>query len=108
MHAGEPVRVGDTVRRTRTVSGRELAEEIVASRLLNALVAEELPDLGSEFLHVDWSLHAPVRPGDEITAEARVVATREGKPISRVAATVTNQNGEVVLEGTALVYRAAA
>ena len=40
---------------------------------LNAVVAEDLPGTGSVFLHVDWSFKAPVRPGDEITAEVEVL-----------------------------------
>ena len=77
----------------------------VTSGLLNALVAEDLPGPGSVFLHVDWSFRAPVRPGDEITASAEVVEVRPDKPICTLRTTITNQDGTVVLEGTALVYR---
>jgi acyl dehydratase len=56
------------------------------------------------FLHVDWSFKAPVRPGDEIVAEVVVLETREDKPITRLSTTITNQNGIVVLDGSALVY----
>jgi acyl dehydratase len=77
----------------------------VTSGLLNALVAEDLPGPGSVFLHVDWSFRAPVRPGDEITAEVEVLETRDDKPISRLRTTITRRDGTVVLDGTALVYR---
>jgi acyl dehydratase len=126
--------VGQTARRTRTVSARDirlftemtgdrnplhydqsLAEASrfggiivqggVTSGLLNALVAEDLPGPGSVFLHVDWSFKAPVRPGDEITAEAEVLEVRDDKPICTLRTTITNQDGTVVLDGTALVYR---
>ncbi len=126
--------VGQTARRTRTVTARdiELFTELtgdrnplhydeeaasasrfggiivqggVTSGLLNALVAEDLPGPGSVFLHVDWSFRAPVRPGDEITAEAEVLETRDDKPISRLRTTITRQDGTVVLDGTALVYQ---
>ena len=50
------------------------------------------------FLHVDWSFRAPVRPGDEITAEAEVIEVRDDKPISTLRTTITNQDGTVVLE----------
>jgi acyl dehydratase len=130
--AGRP-RVGATARRTRRVSDRdiELFTELtgdrnplhydeeraarsrfgglivqggVTSGLLNALVAEDLPGPGSVFLHVDWSFKAPVRPGDEITAEAEVLELRPDKPITRLRTTIVNQTGAVVLDGTALVY----
>jgi acyl dehydratase len=73
--------------------------------LLNALVAEDLPGPGSVFLHVDWSFKAPVKPGDELTAEAEVLDVRADKPIYRLRTTITTQDGTVVLGGTALVYQ---
>jgi acyl dehydratase len=126
--------VGQTARRTRTITARdiELFTEMtgdrnplhydaavasasrfggiivqggVTSGLLNALVAEDLPGPGSVFLHVDWNFRAAVRPGDSITAEAEVLELRDDKPICRLRTTITNQDGTVVLDGTALVYR---
>ena len=77
----------------------------VTSGLLNALVAEDLPGPGSVFLHTDWNFRAPVRPGDVITAEARVLQTRADKPISILETVIRNQDGVVVLDGTAVVWR---
>ena len=77
----------------------------VTSGILNALVAEDLPGPGSVFLHVDWNFRAPVRPGDTITAEAEVLDAREDKPIYTLRTTITNQDGVIVLDGTALVYQ---
>ena len=127
------MRVGDRARRSRVVSTRdiELFTELtgdrnplhydkdraeasrfggiivqggVTSGLLNAVVAEDLPGPGSVFLHVDWSFKAPVRPGDKIEAEVVVLEIREDKPIARLGTTITNQDGIVVLDGSALVY----
>jgi acyl dehydratase len=127
------LKVGDTARRSRRISARdiELFTELtgdrnplhydeeaaarsrfgrlivqggVTSGLLNAVVAEDLPGPGSVFLHVDWSFRAPVSPGDEITAEVEVVAVREDKPLTTLRTTIVNQEGVVVLDGTALVW----
>ena len=127
-------RVGDTARRTRLVTGRdiELFTEItgdrnplhydesaaVASRfggiivqggvtsgLLNAVVAEDLPGPGSVFLEVGWRFLSPVRPGDEITAEVEVLEVHASKPVAKLRTTITNQDGVVVLDGDAHVYR---
>jgi acyl dehydratase len=76
----------------------------VTSGLLNAVVAEDLPGPGSVFLQTDWSFKAPVRPGDEITAEVEVLERRPDKPITKLRTTVTNQDEVVVLDGTALVF----
>jgi len=125
--------VGSTARRTRTVTARdiELFTEItgdrnplhydaeaaegtrfgglivqggVTSGLLNAVVAEDLPGPGSVFLEVNWRFLAPVRPGDEITAEVEVLEAREDKPITKLRTTVTNGNGVTVLDGHSVVW----
>jgi acyl dehydratase len=88
----------------RSRFGRIIVQGGVTSGLLNAVVAEDLPGPGSVFLHVDWSFKAPVAPGDEITAEVEVLEAREDKPITKLRTTVSNQEGTVVLDGTALVW----
>ena len=60
---------------------------------------------GTVFLHADWSFLVPVRPGDVITAEVEVLEMREDKPISILRTTITNQDGTIVLDGTAVVYQ---
>jgi acyl dehydratase len=128
-----PPRVGARASRSRRISARDIelfteltgdrnplhydAEAAAASRfggiivqggvtsgLLNAVVAEDLPGPGTVFLHVDWDFKAPVRPGDEITAEVEVLEARDDKPLTRLRTTITNQDGRVVLDGSALVW----
>ncbi|HUG31643.1 MAG TPA: MaoC family dehydratase [Acidimicrobiia bacterium] len=89
---------------TRSRFGGIIVQGGVTSGLLNAVVAEDLPGPGSVFLHVDWSFKAPVSPGETITAEVEALEVRSDKPISRLRTTITNQDGTVVLDGTALVY----
>ena len=88
----------------RSRFGGVIVQGGVTSGLLNALVAEQLPGPGSVFLHVDWRFAAPVRPGDEITAEAEVLEVRPDKPITTLRTTVVNQDGTVVLDGRAVVW----
>ena len=126
--------VGDHARRTRRVRSRdiELFTELtgdrnpihydpeiaatsrfgavivqggVTSGLLNAVVAEDLPGPGSVFLETHWRFLAPVRPGDEITAEVEVVETRDDKPVVRLRTTVALDDGTLVLDGDAVVWR---
>jgi acyl dehydratase len=94
----------DTDLASRSRFGGLIVQGGVTSGLLNAVVAEDLPGPGSVFLHVDWSFKAPVRPGDEITAEVEVLEARADKPITRLRTTITNQDDIAVLDGTALVY----
>ncbi len=76
----------------------------VTTGLLNAVVAEDLPGPGSVFLHTDWSYRAPVRPGDTITATVEVLERRTDKPITKLSTVIVNQDGVVVVDGTALVW----
>ena len=94
----------DEAAAARSRFGGLIVQGGVTSGLLNAVVAEDLPGPGSVFLHVDWSFKAPVRPGDEITAEVEVLEARADKPITRLRTTITNSDGTVVLDGTALVW----
>ena len=88
----------------RSRFGRLIVQGGVTTGLLNAVVAEDLPGPGSVFLHVDWSFRAPVHPGDEITAEVEVLEVRKDKPLTKLRTTIVNQEGTLVLEGTALVW----
>ena len=76
----------------------------VTSGLLNAVVAEDLPGPGTVFLHVEWDFQAPVRPGDEITAEVEVLDARDDEPLTKLRTTITNQDGTTVLDGSAVVW----
>ena len=88
----------------RSHFGELIVQGGVTSGLLNAVVAEQLPGPGSVFLHVDWRFTAPVRPGDEITADVEVLSARADKPITELRTTVTRQDGVVALDGTATVW----
>jgi acyl dehydratase len=128
------MQVGDSASRSRTVRARDIElfteltgdrnpvhydEELAArsrfggivvqggvtSGLLNAVVAEELPGPGSVFLTVNWNFRVAVRPGDVLTARVEVTSVREDKPVSTLATSITNQDGAVVLDGTAVVWR---
>ncbi len=76
----------------------------VTSGLLNAVVAEDLPGPGTVFLSVEWAFTKAVYVGDTITATVEVLTVREDKPICTLATTITNQHGEVCLQGKASTY----
>ena len=76
----------------------------VTSAILNAVVSEDLPGPGTVFLQVNWSFRAPVRPGDMITGEVKVLKVREDKPITELETRVITSDGTIVLEGSAVCY----
>ena len=125
--------VGQTARRTREVTARdiELFTEIsgdlnplhynedvakatpfgrivvqggITSAILNAVVAEDLPGPGTVFLQVNWSFKAPVRPGDTITGEVEITKSRPDKPITELLTRVVRDDGTVALDGDVVCY----
>lgn len=125
--------IGQTARRSRKVTARdiELFTEIsgdrnplhydeqiargthfggivvqggITSAILNAVVAEDLPGPGTVFLQANWSFKAPVRPGDTITGEVKVLKVRRDKPISELQTRVVRDDGTIVLDGNAVCY----
>lgn len=84
--------------------GEIIVQGGVTTGILNAIVAEQLPGPGTVFLNTNWNFKAPVRPGDVITGYIEVLDVSVDKPITRLSATVTRQDGVVAVEGTAVCY----
>lgn len=91
---------------SRTRFGRLIAQGGIATGMLHALVAMDLPGPGSVFVRQSWKFPKPVYIGDTITAEAVVKSVQRKRRTAEMEFRVTNQDGDVVLEGEALVYQA--
>ena len=91
---------------SKTRFGRLIAQGGLATGLLHALVAMDLPGPGSVFMSQSWSFPRPVYIGDTLTAEGRINSSRASRRIYQMEFTVRNQDGETVLTGEATVYQA--
>lgn len=89
----------------KTRFGRLIAQGGIATGLLHALVAMDLPGPGSVFVSQSWSFPKPVYIGDKITAAGTVKSIRESRGFYQMEFRVTNQDGDEVLRGEAVVYR---
>jgi acyl dehydratase len=90
----------------RTRFGKLLVQGGLTTGLLHAIVAMDLPGPGSVFMSQRWTFTAPVFIGDTITAEVTVRSVHPTKPVTEIAARITREAGEVVLEGEAWCYTA--
>ena len=90
----------------KTRFGRLIAQGGLATGLLHALVAMDLPGAGSVFVRQSWKFPKPAYVGDTITAVGTVKTVQAKRRMAEMEFRVTNQNGDVVLEGDALVYQA--
>lgn len=83
--------------------GRRIAHGMIAAGMISATLANDLPGPGTLYLGQSLKFNQPVYPGDTITATVEVLTVRPDKPIVTLATVCTNQDGEVVLEGEAVV-----
>jgi acyl dehydratase len=88
----------------RTRFGRLVAQGGITAGMLNTLVAMDLPGPGTVFMNQSLRYLAPTYLGDTLTAEVEVLALKPDKPVCQLKATVTNQDGTVVLEGECWTY----
>ncbi len=82
-----------------------IAQGGIATGLLHALVAMDMPGPGSVFLNQHWIFTRPVYIGDTIRATATVKSVHERRPESTIEFRIDNQSGEEVLNGEGTLYQ---
>jgi 3-hydroxybutyryl-CoA dehydratase len=83
--------------------GRRIAHGMLGASLISAVLANELPGRGTVYLSQTLRFTAPVFLGDTVTARVVVKHAREDKPVVTLETYCTNQRGERVVEGEAVV-----
>lgn len=85
-----------------TIFGGRIAHGMLTAGLISAVIGEQLPGHGTVYLGQSLKFMAPVRPGDRVTAEVRVLAIDHAR--RRVTLETTASVGQTtVLKGEALV-----
>ena len=97
-----PVHLSDAYAAQTRFGGR-IAHGMLSAGFISAVLGTKLPGPGAVYLSQTLKFRAPVKLGDEITATATVIEVKEGKPIFTLETVCTNQNGEKVLEGEAVI-----
>jgi 3-hydroxybutyryl-CoA dehydratase len=85
-----------------TPFGRRIAHGMLTSGLISACLGTRLPGPGTIYLSQSLRFRKPVFIGDHITATVEVLAI-EDKGRVRLATTCTNQGGDLVVDGEAVV-----
>jgi 3-hydroxybutyryl-CoA dehydratase len=83
--------------------GRRVAHGMLTASLISAVLGNDLPGVGSIYLSQTVKFKAPVFLDDVITARVTVTAYREDKRIATLSTHCLNQDGQLVLEGEAVV-----
>jgi len=82
---------------------RRLLHGMLTAGLISAVLGTKLPGPGSIYLSQSMTFRAPVFINGTITATGTVSRIREDKPIVTLATVCKNQDGEVVLDGEAVL-----
>lgn len=87
---------------SKTRFGKRIAHGMLAGSLFSTIFGTQLPGLGAVYISQSLEFKAPVFFGDTIRA---VVTVTEKMPKGRVrfACTATNQQGEIVISGEAIL-----
>ncbi|GAB4260347.1 MAG: hypothetical protein Kow0092_09130 [Deferrisomatales bacterium] len=80
-----------------------IAHGILSAGFVSAVIAEQLPGLGTIYVSQSLRFLAPVRIGDRVTTRVEVLDVDREKNRVRLRTTCVNQDGTVVLDGDAVV-----
>ena len=87
----------------KTFFKTRIAHGMLTAGFISAILGMHLPGPGTIYLKQELKFLAPVRIGDTITARAEVVEVMADKNRIRLKTTCTNQDGNQVLDGEAVV-----
>ena len=97
-----PAHVNETEAAGGMFQGR-IAHGILSAGFISAAIAMKLPGPGTIYLGQELKFTKPVRIGDTVTATVTVTELRPEKNIVKLDTTCTNQRGETVITGSAVV-----
>jgi enoyl-CoA hydratase len=93
----------DQVYASKTIFKRPIVHGMLAASLFGGLLGSELPGTGTIYLGQTLKFLKPNFVGDKIKAEIEIINIREDKPIYTFATRCYNSNGEITIDGEAVV-----
>jgi len=97
-----PIHLDDEYAKT-TRFGKRIAHGMLSGSLISGVLGYQLSERKVLYLSQTLKFTAPVYIDDTITATATVTKIREDKPVVTLETTCTNQNGEPVVKGEAVI-----
>lgn len=83
--------------------GKRIAHGMLAAGLISAVLGMQLPGPGTIYLKQTLNFRRPIYINDTVTTLVEVKMIREDKPIATLSTTITNQDGDLVLDGESVV-----
>lgn len=99
-----PVHVDEDFAR-KSLFKERIAHGFLTGSLISTILGTILPGPNTIYLRQEMNFKAPVKFGETITAEVKVIEKKDDKKIMKMETTVRNQDGVVVLDGLAVVKK---
>jgi 3-hydroxybutyryl-CoA dehydratase len=90
----------------QSMFGERIAHGMLVAGLISAVLGTQMPGPNSIYLGQELRFTAPVKFGDTVTVTVTVTEKRDDKRIIKLRTTATNQRGEMVVDGTAVIKKA--
>ncbi|MEM2141877.1 MAG: MaoC family dehydratase [Candidatus Thorarchaeota archaeon] len=87
----------------KTMFGGRIAHGVLTASFISTVIGMKLPGPGTVYISQQMRFLKPVRIGDVITAHAEVVSKNDEKERVTLRTYCTNQDGNIVLDGEAVV-----
>ncbi|RLI54660.1 MAG: enoyl-CoA hydratase [Candidatus Thorarchaeota archaeon] len=88
---------------SKTIFEGRIAHGLLTATFLSTAIGMKLPGPGAIYMSQSMKFLGPVRIGDTIVARVEIVSMNDKRRRVTLRTTCTNQNGEIVLDGEALV-----
>lgn len=85
------------------IFGQRVVHGMLGASLISAVLANKLPGAGAIYLGQELKFTAPIYIGDDITATVEITELRDEKRIVLLKTTCTNEKGQVVISGNAVI-----
>lgn len=95
----------DAEHAAQSMFGERIAHGMLVAGLISTVLGTQLPGPNSIYLGQDLKFTAPVKIGDTVTVAVTVTEKRDDKRIVKLRTTATNQRGEMVIDGTAVLKK---
>ena len=97
-----PIHLDEEFAKT-TRFGRRIAHGMLSGAFISAVLGYEFKERKVVYLSQTMKFTAPVYLGDTVTTTATVTDIRKDKPVVTLETVCTNQNGDVLVKGEAVV-----
>lgn len=97
-----PIHIDDNFAKD-TIFGQCIVHGMLVASLFSGLLGEKLPGKGTIYLGQNLLFIHPVFIGEQVTVSVEVTKIRKDKPIVTLQTLCKNSEGEIVIDGEAVV-----